>query len=245
MVSGSVAQYQGLTFFLSDDGFYACDGQQVIPIGAEKVDRWFLDDVSENDYPSMSAAVDPVRKLILWNYKSKDGSRKLIMYNFNTKKWTYGDAGTDFISDASTASSTLEEVDSLSASIDALATPLDSILFAGGKYFLGGTLATKVITYTGTPMTARIQTGDIEAGGQSVVTLARPQVDQGSATVAVASRRLLSENVTFGTAVAASDDNRVSLRGSGKYHRIEVNPTGDRWKSAVAVDVDITPMGVR
>jgi hypothetical protein len=245
MVSGSVAQYQGLTFFLSDDGFYACDGQQLIPIGAEKVDRWFLDDVSENDYPSMSAAVDPVRKLILWNYKSKDGSRKLIMYNFNTKKWTYGDAGTDFISDASSASSTLEEVDSLSASIDALATPLDSILFAGGKYFLGGTLATKVITYTGTPMTARIQTGDIEAGGQSVVTLARPQVDQGSATVAVASRRLLSENVTFGTAVAASDDNRVSLRGSGKYHRIEVNPTGDRWKSAVAVDVDITPMGVR
>jgi hypothetical protein len=245
MVSGSVAQYQGLTFFLSDDGFYACDGQQVIPIGAEKVDRWFLDDVSENDYPSMSAAVDPVRKLILWNYKSKDGSRKLIMYNFSTKKWTYGDAGTDFISDASTASSTLEEVDSLSASIDALTTPLDSILFAGGKYFLGGTLATKVITYTGTPMTARIQTGDIEAGGQSVVTLARPQVDQGSATVAVASRRLLSENVTFGTAVAASDDNRVSLRGSGKYHRIEVNPTGDRWKSAVAVDVDITPMGVR
>ena len=245
MVAGSVAQYQGLTFFLSDDGFYACDGQQVIPIGAEKVDRWFLDDVSENDYPSMSAAVDPVRKLILWNYKSKDGSRKLIMYNFNTKKWTYGEAGTDFISDASTASSTLEEVDSLSASIDALATPLDSILFAGGKYFLGGTLATKVITYTGTPMTARIQTGDIETGGQSVVTLARPQVDQGSATVAVASRRLLSENVTFNTAVAADSDNRVPLRGSGKYHRIEVNPTGDRWKSAVAVDVDIVPMGVR
>jgi hypothetical protein len=245
MVAGSVAQYQGLTFFLSDDGFYACDGQQVMPIGSEKVDRWFLDDVSDNDYGTMSAAVDPVRKLILWNYKSKDGSRKLIMYNFNTKKWTYGDAGTDFISDASSASSTLEEVDSLSASIDALATPLDSILFAGGKYFLGGTLATKVITYTGTPMTARIQTGDIEAGGQSVVTLARPQVDQGSATVAVASRRLLSEDVTFSTAVAADSDNRVPLRGSGKYHRIEVNPTGGRWKSAVAVDVDITPMGVR
>ena len=245
MVSGSIAQYQGVTFFLSDDGFYACDGQQVMPIGSEKVDRWFLDDVSDNDYGTMSAAVDPVRKLILWNYKSKDGSRNLIMYNFNTKKWTHSDAGTDFISDASSASSTLEEVDSLSASIDALATPLDSILFAGGKYFLGGTLATKVITYTGTPMTARIQTGDIEVGGQSVVTLARPQVDQGSATVAVASRRLLSEDVTFGTAVAASDDNRVSLRGSGKYHRIEVNPTGDRWKSAVAVDVDIVPMGVR
>ena len=245
MVSGSIAQYQGITFFLSDDGFYMCDGQQVQPIGSEKVDRWFLDDVSENDYGTMSAAVDPVRKLILWNYKSKDGSRKLIIYNFNTKKWTYADAGTDYISDASSASSTLEELDSISASIDALATPLDSILFAGGKYFLGGTFGTKVTTYTGTPMTARIQTGDIEAGGQSLINLARPQVDQGSATVAAASRRLLSEDITYGTPVAADDDNRVGLRNSGKYHRIQVNPTGSRWKSAVAVDIDIVSQGVR
>lgn len=245
MVSGSIAQYQGITFFLSDDGFYMCDGQTVQPIGAEKVDRWFLDDVSENDYPTMSAAVDPVRKLILWNYKSKDGSRKLMAYNFNTKKWTYTDAGTDFISDASSASSTLEELDSVSSSIDALTTPMDSILYTGGKYFLGGTLATKVMTYTGLPLTARIQTGDIEAGGQSLVTLARPQIDQGSATVSVASRRMLNQDITYSTAVAASDDNRVSLRGSGKYHRLQVNPTGDRWKSAVAVDIDITPMGVR
>ena len=245
MVSGSIAQLQGVTFFLSDDGFYMCDGQQVVPIGSEKVDRWFLDDVSEADYSTMSAAVDPVRKLVLWNYKSKDGSRKLIAYNFTTKKWTYTDAGTDYISDASTASSTLEELDSLSASIDALETPLDSILFAGGKYFLGGTYGTKVMTYTGTPMTARIETGDIEVGGQSMVTLARPQVDQGSATVAVASRQLLSENVTFGTPAASDNDNRVGLRSSGKYHRIQVNPTGDRWKSAVAVDIDIASQGVR
>jgi hypothetical protein len=136
-------------------------------------------------------------------------------------------------------------LDGVSSSIDALSTPMDSILFAGGKYFLGGTLATKVMTYTGTPMTARIQTGDIEAGGQSLVTLARPQVDQGSATVAVASRRLLSQDITYSTAVAASDDNRVPLRGSGKYHRIEVNPTGDRWKSAVAVDIDLVSQGAR
>jgi hypothetical protein len=101
------------------------------------------------------------------------------------------------------------------------------------------------MTYTGTPMTARIQTGDIEAGGQSLVTLARPQVDQGSATVSIASRRLLNQDITYSTPVAASDDNRVSLRGSGKYHRIQVNPTGDRWKSAVAVDIDLVGQGVR
>jgi len=245
MASGSIAQYQGLTFFLSDDGFYVCDGQQVAPIGAEKIDRWFLNDASEADFGSMSTAIDPVRRLIIWNYRSVDGTRKLLCYNVSTKKWTYTDTTTDTVSDASTASVTLEQLDSLSSSIDALGSSLDSILFIGGKYFLGGTSGTKVTTFTGASMSARIQTGDIEAGGQSIVTLARPQVDNGSATVAVASRRLLSQNVTFGTPVAATDDNRVSLRGSGKYHRIQVNPTGANWKNAVAVDVDIVAQGVR
>ena len=61
IASGSVSQYQGLTFFLSDDGFYLCDGQQVVPIGAEKVDRFFFND-ADPDFTTMSSAVDPIRK---------------------------------------------------------------------------------------------------------------------------------------------------------------------------------------
>ena len=245
MVAGSIAQYQGITFFLSDDGFYMCDGQQVIPIGSEKVDRFFIDDASESDYGSMSSAVDPIRKLVIWNYVATDGNRKLIIYNFATKRWTYADAGTDYLSEASTTAVTLEQLDSINASIDALTTSLDSRLYVGGKYFLGGTLGAKVYTYTGASLTGNIATGDIDLGGQSVVTLARPQVDNGSATIAVASRTLLSQDVTFGTAVAADSENRVSLRSAGRYHRIQVVPTGADWKNAVAVDVDVVGQGVR
>jgi hypothetical protein len=118
-------------------------------------------------------------------------------------------------------------------------------LYVGGKYFLGGTLGAKVFTYTGQPLSGTIATGDIDLGGPSVVTLARPLVDNGSATVAVASRTLLSQDVTFGTPVAADSENRVSLRSAGRYHRIQVNPTGADWKNAVAVDVDVTGQGVR
>ena len=91
---------------------------------------------------------------------------------------------------------------------------------------------------------AQIATGDIDLGGQSVVTLARPQVDNGSATIAVASRQLLSQDVTYGTAVAADSENRVSLRSSGRYHRLQLTPTGN-WTNAVAIDVDVTGQGVR
>jgi hypothetical protein len=245
MVAGSIAQYQSITFFLSDDGFYMCDGQTIQAIGSEKVDRFFINDASESDYGSMSAAVDPIHKLVIWNYVDTSGNRKLIIYNFSTKKWTYADAGTDYLSEASTASVTLEQLDSISGSIDALTTSLDSRLYVGGKYFLGGTLGAKVYTYTGANLVGQIATGDIDLGGPSVVTLARPLVDNGSATIAVASRTLLSQDVTFGTAVAADSENRVSLRSAGRYHRIQLVPTGADWKNAVAIDVDVVGQGVR
>jgi hypothetical protein len=245
MVAGSLAQYQGITFFLSDDGFYTCDGQTVTSIGAEKVDRFFLDNASDSDYGSMSAAVDPIRKLVIWNYKTVNGNRNVLIYNFKTQKWTYGDAGTDYLSEASTSSVTLEQLDSISNSIDALTTSLDSRLYVGGKYFLGGTLATRVMSFTGANQTAVISTGDLDIGANSVVTLARPIVDNGSATVAIASRTLLNQGVSFNTAVAASSENRVPLRSAGRYHRLKVTPTGSNWNNAVSVDVDVTPQGVR
>ena len=245
MVSGSIAQYQGVTFFLSDDGFYMCDGQNVTSIGAEKVDRYFLDNASDSDFGTMSAAVDPIRKLVIWNYRNVSGARSLLIYNFKTQKWTYGDAGTDYLSEASTSSVTLEQLDSISSSIDALTTSLDSRLFVGGKYFLGGTLATRVMSFTGASQTAVISTGDLDIGANSVVTLARPIVDNGSATVAIASRTLLNQGVSFNTAVAASSENRVPLRSAGRYHRLKVTPTGDNWDNAISVDVDVTPQGVR
>ena len=245
MVAGSIAQYQGITFFLSDDGFYMCDGQNITPIGAEKIDRYFIDNSSDSDYGTMSAAVDPIRKLVIWNYKTIYGNRNVLIYNFKTQKWTYGDAGTDYLSEASTSSVTLEQLDSISGSIDALTSSLDSRLYVGGKYFLGGTLGARVMTYTGANQTGVIATGDLDIGANSVVTLARPIVDNGSATVAIASRTLLDQSVVFNTAVAASSENRVPLRSAGRYHRLKITPTGSSWKNAISVDVDVTPQGVR
>ena len=245
IAAGSIAQTQGISFFLSDDGFYMCDGQQVLPIGAEKVDRWFFLNADEGAFDSMSAAVDPVRKLIIWNFRTIFAKRQLIIYNFKTQKWTYGDAGADYISDASTAAVSLENLDSISSSIDALPVSLDSILYMGGKYFLGGTSGAYVVTYNGQPATGQLITGDLNAGGRSVVTLARPQVDNGSATVSVASRTLLSDQPSFTTAVAADYENRVSLRSNGYYHRFKVVPTGDNWTTAVGMDIDLFGQGGR
>ena len=241
----SIAQYQGITFFLSDDGFYMCDGQVVKPIGSEKIDRWFFDNVDLANIKTMSAAVDPIRKLVVWNFPSSGLIRKLAIYNFKTGRWTNADAETDYVSDASTGTVTLEQLDTISGSLDSLGQSLDSAAYIGGQSFLGGLADDAVYAFTGLPRAGEIITGDVDIGANSVVTLARPQVDNGSADVSIASRLRLDTVVSYGTPVSASSENRVPLRSSGRYHRLKINPTGDNWKNAVAVDVDITPQGGR
>jgi hypothetical protein len=101
------------------------------------------------------------------------------------------------------------------------------------------------VTYNGAPATGQLITGDLNAGGRSVVTLARPLVDNGSATVSVASRTLLNQELLFGAAVAADSENRVSLRSNGNFHRFKVVPTGNNWTTAVSLDIDLAGQGTR
>jgi hypothetical protein len=93
-------------------------------------------------------------------------------------------------------------------------------------------------------MAPELITGDVEEGMQSIVKMAYPQIDGGSAQVAVASRFRLDSGVNFGSDVAADDENRISLRSVGRYHRLRIKPTGD-WKTIMAVDVELQPVGSR
>jgi hypothetical protein len=300
----SIAQYGGITYFLSDDGFYSCNGQQIIGIGSEKVDRYFYSNANIGDLDSISAAVDPERNLIIWNYTTTSGNRALIIYNFETQKWSEADTDVDYLSTLATTGTTLDAIDTaynitagsfvvgksytirsvgttnytligavantvgvlftatgvgsgtgvaidMAASaaalktIDTLTTTLDDRLYAGGKFLFGGVRDTKVITYTGTPVTATITTNDLEYGYNSVLTLIRPSVDSGSANVSVASRRMLDDTITYSTAISASSENRCAVRSAGRYHRISITPTGANWHSAIGLDLDYTEQGTR
>lgn len=243
--NGSIAQYGGLTYFLADDGFYICDGQSVKQIGAEKVNRWFFDNAVPSDIPSgMSATVDPVNKLVIWRFSGTFARKLLIIYSIDLDRWSYAETTATSIAYVLTPSATLEQVDNYNASIDALEIPLDSRVFAGGQLLFAGVTGSKIIAFSGQPKTAQITTGDIDVG-RSTVILARPTVDGGSASVAVSSRDLLSEQVEFGSDVPADSENRVSLRSNGEYHRLRLTPTGANWKTAFGLSVDVVKQGNR
>lgn len=240
----SITKYGNVTYFLGDDGFYSCDGTNIVPIGNEKVDRWFQANSNPSKLDTMSATVDPIRKIVVWNFLDNFGQRQLLIYNWQVQKWSYAETDTNYVAYAATAGLTFEALD-VYGTIDTLTTSLDDALWAGGKLLFAGARSTRIVTFTGTNSTADISTGDIGSENTSIITLARPVVDNGSANVAVASRSLLNQVVDYGDYVAADSENRVSLRSGGKYHRLSVVPTGTQWSNAIGIDIEIIGQGTR
>lgn len=241
---GSVTQYAGITYFLSDDGFYSCDGKQITPIGAEKVDKYFYNNFDIKKSDTMSATVDPVRKLVLWNYPTVAGGRAIIIYNWQLQKWSRLETDVNYVGSVSTVGTSLEGIGTLYTNIETVPASFDDRIWAGGKFVLGGVTGGKIITFTGSNLTANIVLSDIENGYNSIATLARPIIDNGAGSVSVASRRTLSDNIVFSTPVSAGEGGRCSLRNAGRWHRFSITPTGN-WTTAIAIDVDITPQGTR
>jgi len=242
----SIAQYGATSFFLSDDGFYKCDGQTVTGIGTEKVDRYFFNDANITDLDSMSASVDPIKKLVVWNYANVDGGRSILIYNWQLNKWSRALTTSTVIGSISTTGYTLEGLEAVLGytNIETIPASLDDRLWVGGKFLFAGAEDTKIVTFTGSTYNSELITPDLELGYNSVVTLARPQIDNGSATVKVASRRELDDNIQFGASATTSSEGRASLRSAGRYHRLSVSPTGN-WTNAVGVDIEVKPQGGR
>jgi hypothetical protein len=240
----TVVQYGSMTYFLGADGFYSCDGATVTAIGTQKVDAWFYANANPSKLNLMSSTIDPFRKIVVWKFIDNFAQNTLLIYNWQVQKWSYCTTDVDVVASSASASMTLESLD-LYGNMDTLTTSLDDALWSGGKFLFAGARDNKIVTFTGANATAQIETGDIGSEATSVVTLARPVVDNGSGSVAIASRMLLSEVAQLGSYIPASNENRVALRSSGKYHRLSLIPTGDRWSNAIGIDIDIIPQGTR
>ena len=242
----SIAQYGATSFFLSDDGFYKCDGQTVTGIGTEKVDRYFYNDADLTDLDSMSASVDPIKKLVVWNYKNVDGCRSVLVYNWQLNKWSRVETLTTGVGSITTTGYTLEGLEAVLGytNLETIPASLDDRLWVGGKFLFAGFTGAKIVTFTGSSYNSELITPDLEVGYNSVATLVRPQIDNGSANIKVASRRELDDNIQFGSSVTTSSEGRASIRSAGRYHRFSISPTGN-WTNATSIDVDFKPQGNR
>ena len=255
-VPGSVAAVgSGMVFFLSDDGFWMLRGGQLTPIGAEKINRFFLDRFSLANKENVVSAIDPINQNVIWAYPSTssiDGENdEILIYNYNLNRWSYVETGCTALAQLFTAGYTLEQLDNISSDIDALTTSLDSPLYKGGSFFFSGAKDKKVQSFTGSCLDATIETGEftVAPGRRSLVSNVLPHLTASggqspAVSVAVGSRQRQVDQPSFTALSGINADGYCPVRSLGAYHRVRLSITGD-WQFAQGIDIDAKQIGLR
>jgi len=234
-------------FFLSDQGFMALeDGQALVPIGTEKVDRTFQALVPPDDYERIFSAIDPVRKLVMWAVPGTPGS--LFFYNYELQKWGVARLNLDGVFAAFTSSVTLEELSAENPDLDEMTVSLDDPMFSGGNPQLYVVQGGQIGTLTGATLQAVFDLGFMELapGNRSRLCGVRPITDAPdlSMTVRVSERQGDTGVVKAGGSYRGSG--KVPFRASGRYHRLTWTiPAGVEWSYAHGFEADYQVGGER
>lgn len=244
----SVAAFGRMIFFLSARGFMVCDGTSITPIGSEKIDRTFIAASNRANYSAMSAVVDPRNTLFIVALPSANPTTTLYIYNWTLSRWATATVTVQKLLVGMSQSVTLEDLNALYASIDAMTTSLDDPQFRAGNPSVYGVNGSNILgSFSGLPVAATVTTGDMEMilGRRVRIGRARPLTDAVAPTLTIAGRRRLSDAAaatTFTTINPGAGD--FPVRASAAFNRFTLGiPALAAWTYCQGVDVDFTDAG--
>lgn len=245
IASGAAAQDGDSVFFLSAKGFYELvNGTEARPIGVNKVDEFILNDLNQNFLFRISAVADPASNRVFWAYPGADSvngrPNRIVVYDRSLQRWALIEDEVELLWQAAGTGFTLEGLDNISSSLDALTPSLDSSAWIGGAEGLGVFDDTfKSGFLTGDAMTATIESREAEfnPGGRTQLNAFRPHIEGGTTTAQVGTRNRLSDSVTFGSSLSESSTGRFETRSQAVFHRFKVTISG-AWTAALGVIVD-------
>ena len=247
-IEGSVAGFGDRAFFVHRSGFFMVVGAaELAAIGAEKVDRFFWADIDTNYLTRVTAAVDPVNKIYGISYvgagSGSNSPNRLLVYHWDTGRWSRVQPGDHemIYSGASQAGYTLDTLDSISGSLDALPFSLDSVVWTGvaRPLFAGFNTAHNLAYFNGSNLAATVDTTEAQLveGQRALLRSLRPMVDGGSPSISIGTRNRQVDAVSFASAVTINSLGACRGRWRGRYHRARLTiPAAASWSHLYGVD---------
>ena len=254
-VPNSVSGLLDMAFFLHKSGFYMVKGgQQVTPIGRDRIDRTFWAEFDETNQFRSSSAIDPVRGLYIFAYPANGSGgtpNRLLIYNWRADRWTHASVTCEIIyGGVSQKSYTLEQLDTF-GTLETLPYSLDSSYWSGNQSLLlfGFDTSHKSGSFSGSTLEATLETGEFNPGSgkRAVVRGVRPLIDGGSPTIQLGARETQQGSVSYGSLVGLTTAGMAPVYGSGRYFRVKmVQAAGSVWSNAQGIDdVDVRGAGVQ
>jgi len=251
----TVCQDNRQVFFYSDDGFYQINGDQIMPIGVEKVNRFFDLNLNKAYADRICAAVDPFNQLAMWLYPSVNNTSntsgicdRIIIYNYATKKWSLAKANASTIFSQFVGAFTVELMDIISENLENISAALDTDYWSGGQMFLGGIDSDyKAAIFSGNSNECEVETAELEVfpGHRANITGVRPIVDA-TATLTIKARERLADTESETSSVSMRDSGINPVRKSGRYIRANVKvASGTSFNHAQGIDLIASRAGTR
>lgn len=260
----SVCSYENNMFFLAADGFKQFDGTNLAHIGRAKVDDTFYADLDQNYLSHLKGVVVPQLKCVFWSYPGAGNTggkaNHILVYSFGFNRWARIDVpaalvGLDIVALASSVGYTLDGLDSVSASIDALPFSLDDRAWTGGNLTFSAWIGSGLYYFTATPMDATVQTSEVclmaFTGYYGPVTMqqqgitAKYQVNEvwpvaqgvsANVSVVITTRNKVTEAPVDGMQIAMNSAGFAPAHATARFHRFTVDVTGD-FDSIQGLDV--------
>ena len=240
---GSVIVDNSKVYYLAEDGFYSFDGAVATPIGAGRVDRWFLANwvgnppgqVGALPYPrAVFAYSSPINRSVAWLFVSTANlfpggvviPDMILVYCWAFDRWSTAKVSARFAFDF----------------IHQVGLPPRAGFFDAQSNLveMGGV--------GGAALAAVASTIELQPvpGGRCFVRSARPLVDGGNPSVQIAYRNTLQVAQSYGPDVAANPRGEAPQRVESRYVSARVSqPAGAVWTHIEGVDPTIGPAGTR
>jgi hypothetical protein len=244
-------------FFCGNDGFQTiAPGGYPAPIGKERVDRTFFTDIDTGNLQLMIGAADPRGSRAYWAYKSLSGSAglfdKILCYDWALDRWAPIQMGGEFLATLARPGLTLENLDTISGSLDALPFSLDDVSTAAIAQLSGVNGAHKLGFFTGANLQATLETPE-QAGDQAgapgrriFVRGFRPVTDAASALGAVSRRENTQAAPSYAAETPINAQGVCPARVSTRYARGRMRiPAGTAWTYAMGIEPDVSLEGLR
>lgn len=239
MAEGSVIQAGRMVFFYSDRGFVMCDGNDVKPIGVERVNSTFRDAYSDQEIQAMWSAFDPVRTLAVWVM-----TQRLWIYNWTLDRWTVASMDVSAAFTSFSEAISIDALDAIYGHLDAVPYSLDDPRFAGGEPRLTVVnLAGEFGVLAGEPLEAIFELPFIEYAKDRVARIrrVRPIGDfprSGLTLNTTARKRLDGSSVNdVYTAMNTQGDMPVRVAGKDVKFKFVVETSAD-WTYAQGLEVE-------
>jgi hypothetical protein len=229
-------------FFLTAQGFVQSDASGVLnPIGKERVDRVFFEEYDASAPQLMIGVADPSTNVVIWVYRTAGAGaagvfNKALLYDWVLNRWTPFTLTGEYIASLARPGLTLESLDSISGSLDALPFSLDDISSSTLPALSTATSTHAIGFFTGANMEATLETAEHSVPGRLLdVNGFTPLSDSPSIFGSVGKRANLAATTasTFSTETQLNADGFCPALVEGRYirHRLRI-PESTSWSYA-------------